>query len=386
MCPNLNSWLTPDATQKLLTPQVLVQRDQLVQNIKDMAAFAKQHNLKLRPHFKTHKTMEILQLQFEHGAVGVTVAKLGEAEEIVRSPLFKETRRSILVAYPLVGEQNLKRALVLQKQADLMLMVDHIAQVKALAAFAEQHHTSFPIMLKINTGLNRCGLTPDSSTVQAFVRELLSYKQLSFVGLMTHAGHAYGASSSTELQSIGSYEADALLELRAELSSTFQLSQLEVSVGSTPTARISGAASGVDELRPGNYVFYDRTQVGLGVASFEQCALRVASRVVSQPASNRWVIDAGSKTLALDQGAHGQQGVAGYGYIVGHPALTITRLSEEHGVLEGEPAHSLKIGEIIEIIPNHACPVANLTDELLVLASGAKAPSFWRVQGRGKNK
>ncbi|GAA0368582.1 alanine racemase [Bacillus horti] len=386
MHPYLNNWLTSNDAGKILTPQVLVNQDQLKQNIKDMASFSKEHVVKLRPHFKTHKTMEILQLQLEQGAIGVTVAKLGEAEEIVASSLFNGRKLSILVAYPVVGEQNLQRALALQKQAELILMVDHMDQVIALNAFAKQHQTSFSVTVKINTGLNRCGLNPDSSEVRAFIRNLLNCKNLSFIGVMTHAGHAYGASSTEELNRIGHYEAGALLELIDEVSSSFALPQLEVSVGSTPTARISGAVPGVTELRPGNYVFYDRTQVGLGVATFEQCALRVASRVVSQPAPNRWIIDAGSKTLTLDQGAHGQSGVSGYGYVVGQPDLTITRLSEEHGVLEGSPNGDLRIGDIIEVIPNHACPVVNLADELVVLSLNQEEFTIWEVKGRGKSR
>lgn len=378
-------WLTPSVAETLLTPQVIVHEQQLNLNIQNMAEFGKEYSLRLRPHFKTHKTAEILQLQLNYGAVGVTVAKIGEAEEIVSSALFQDRRLSILIAYPIVSELNFQRILQLQKRADIILMVDHLDQARALNSFAERNKTSFPIMVKINSGLNRCGLEPDNGAVVSFIRELLSYHQLVFLGLMTHAGHAYGAGSASELQRIGREEAEVLLSLQKELQEELGLSNIEISVGSTPTARISGAVSGVTELRPGNYVFYDRTQVGLGIATYAHCALRVASRIVSQPAANRWIIDAGSKTLTLDQGAHGQKGVEGYGYVVGEPGLTITRLSEEHGVLEGDPATSLKIGDIIEIIPNHACPIVNLTDELFVLPLVGH-PFSWKVRGRGRSR
>ncbi|WP_025028439.1 alanine racemase [Caldalkalibacillus mannanilyticus] len=382
------AWLTPSIKNRLLTPQVLIHYQQLEANIKRMEDFAQRYQLKLRPHLKTHKTAEIAALQLKHGACGLTVAKISEAEALVASPVFKNQKLSILIAYPIVGEQNFQRVLALAKQATLLLMIDSVEQAKELHHFAEKNQTTFSVLIKIDTGLKRCGIQADTGTLQSFLQQVLPLKNILIHGLMTHAGHAYGASTTEKRKEIATYEGEALVRLKHDAQQHSGINLADVSVGSTPTVYLSGTIPGVTEIRPGNYVFYDRTQVSLGSATWQDCSLRVLSRVVSHPAPQRWIIDAGSKTLALDQGAHGQAGVAGYGYIVDQPHLQIARLSEEHGVVEGNPTTPLCIGDIIEIIPNHSCPVANLANQLLVLKKEDRdEPEFetWNVMARGRN-
>ncbi|GGK21779.1 alanine racemase [Caldalkalibacillus thermarum] len=390
----------------LSTPRVMVHYATLCRNIAEMSDFARRHNLALRPHFKTHKTLEIVQMQLKHGAAGVTVASLSEAEALISAwetdpstgthPLGK---LDLLIAFPIVGDDQFTRAARLNEQARLTLMVDHMEAARSLHAFARRNGITFRVMVKINTGLNRCGLDPDHKEVVSFVERLLELTHLQFIGLLTHAGHAYGAENEAERERIARQEGEIMAQLGEAVKARFPSLPVEISVGATPTVRISGTVSGVTEIRPGNYVFNDRTQVRLGSATWSQCALRVLSRVVSHPAPGRWVIDAGAKTLALDQGAHGKSGLTGYGYIVGYPELAITRLSEEHGVVEGTPGTRLTIGQFIQIIPNHACPVVNLTDRLFVygrdqavteqaaadgVLSSDDVHSVWHVIGRGK--
>jgi D-serine deaminase-like pyridoxal phosphate-dependent protein len=385
--PLLQTWIKPEEREQLLTPQVIVHSEVLLANIKGMAKFAQDHRLQLRPHLKTHKTAEIVQLQLKHGAIGLTVAKISEAEEMVNALPSQKEDFSILLAFPPVGKANLTRITELQKKVKMILMIDSIEQAQALNDYASNFGASFSVILKINTGLNRCGIEPIEESVLSFVQQIQTLQNLQFVGLMTHAGHAYGASTEQQVTEIGTYEGETLVKLGTYLERTLNLPNLMISVGSTPTVRISGAITGVNEIRPGNYVFYDKTQVSLGSASWKQCALRVISRVVSHPSPERWIIDAGAKTLALDQGAHGKSGLAGFGEIVSHPDLHITRLSEEHGVLEGHPSNSLRIGDMVEIIPNHACPVVNLAQELLVINNDKQTNNFstWNVVARGKN-
>jgi D-serine deaminase-like pyridoxal phosphate-dependent protein len=384
---HLQPWIKPEEREQLLTPQVIVHSETLLENIKGMAKFAQEHRLLLRPHLKTHKTAEILQLQLKHGAIGLTVAKISEAEEIMKALPSLMGNFSILLAFPPVGKINLVRITELQNRVEMILMIDSLEQAQALNDYAINARTSFSVILKINTGLNRCGIEPDEESVLSFVQQLLTLQNMRFVGLMTHAGHSYGASTEQQVTEIGTYEGETLVKLGKYLERKLNLQNLVISVGSTPTVRISGAVTGVNEVRPGNYVFYDKTQVSLGSASWNQCALRVISRVVSHPSPKRWIVDAGAKTLALDQGAHGKSGLAGFGEIVGHPDLHITRLSEEHGVLEGHPYNSLGIGDMVEIIPNHACPVVNLAQKLLIIDDNKQTNNFsaWNVVARGKN-
>ena len=144
-----------------------------------------------------------------------------------------------------------------------------------------------------------------------------------------------------------------------------------VSVGSTPTVRVSGAVAGVTEVRPGNYVFCDRMQVGLGSARLEDCALSVLVSVISRPSPERVVVDGGSKTFALDLGAHGNTALQGYGFDAAR-GLQLERLSEEHGVLRLPPElqGEVGVGDRLRFVPNHACTTANLAETLFGIRDG----------------
>ncbi|WP_202080309.1 alanine racemase [Caldalkalibacillus salinus] len=391
---NLNKWTQQDQFDSLVTPQVVVHKETLHRNISSMAQFAIKQGLVMRPHIKTHKSINILHLQFEYGASGFTVAKLSEAEALLEAG-FKQNifsfRPSILIGFPIVGERNLARVKALQDQAEVILMADSLQHLQAYSAFAKRHHVTFSITIKINTGLNRCGLEPNPECVMPLLEEGFNMEGIRIIGMMTHAGHAYGATTETEVYDIALHEGQQMVELKQFMMSKLadtdyheQLKGLTISVGSTPTVRVSGTVQGVDEIRPGNFVFHDRTQVHLGVARWEDCALRVRSRIVSHPTSNRWVIDAGAKTLGLDRGAHGRGELKGHGAVVGEPNLTLSRLSEEHGVLEGEAQQALDVGDVVEVIPNHACPVVNLTHCLHMIAKDGQE-SVWPVTATQRN-
>ncbi len=365
-------WLAID----LDTPAVLIDYETLSKNIDNMSLFSKQYEVALRPHIKTHKMIEIAQWQIRKGAVGITAAKLGEAEIMAQKGI-----NNILIAYPIVGEGKLQRLKKLKETAQISTVVDGLEQAEALSRFGKEHDLQFDVLLEIDTGLKRCGVPPGEAALQLYKR-VTTLPRVHIKGIMTHAGHAYGASSPTEVIEIAQQEGYSMVET-AVLFQEHGISLQEVSVGATPTVRISGTIPGVSEIRPGNYVFNDMTQVRLGVASHMDCALRVAARIVGHPAADRFIIDAGAKSLALDQGAHGTAGVSGYGYIVGHPELTITRLSEEHGIVQIAEWSSLKVGDIIEIIPNHSCPVVNLTDEVYLIKDSIIAET-WKVDARGR--
>lgn len=349
------------------TPYLLVDSEQLKNNIEDMASFAVAKGIKLRPHIKAHKIPEIARMQIEAGAAGITVAKIGEAET-----MFSAGINDILIAYPVIGEVKLQRIRTLLDQGcKLTMLVDSQESVQSLEALA--YPGGIDIMVKVDSGLGRCGLLPDS--VVAFVKWVCEHENVNFNGLLTHAGHAYGSSNLSEVREIGHQEGKIMVATANALRRS-GISVKEVSIGSTPTARFGGAVSGVTEIRPGNYVFNDATQVALGVARPDQCSLKVRTTVVSRPGANRAIIDAGSKVLALDQGAHGGGAVSGFG-ILENKNWKLTRLSEEHGVIEGRGLP--KIGSTISIIPNHACPVINLADSVS-LSDGRE----WWVAARGK--
>lgn len=349
------------------TPYIIIDTDKLKRNIQDMAEFASRQGLKLRPHIKAHKIPEIAKMQMDAGAVGITVAKLGEAEVMFESGI-----DDILVAFPLIGAAKMARALdLLDRGCKLTLLVDSIVGAKQINQLA--YPGGVNIMVKIDSGLGRCGLTPGQD-LNNLLQVIISADYLNFRGILTHAGHAYGCANYSEVEQIGVKEGELMTRLATEMGKVLDVG--EVSIGSTPTAKIGGKIPGVTEIRPGNYVFYDATQVALGVVTPDRCSLRVRATVISRPSPNRAVIDAGAKVLALDKGAHGGGALAGHGLLENH-AWTLERLSEEHGIIVGEGLP--EIGSVVEIIPNHACPVVNLADYVYI-----DDGLMWKVAARGK--
>lgn len=350
------------------TPYVYIDYEKLKTNITGMAAFASRLGIKLRPHIKAHKMPEIAHMQMAAGAAGITVAKLGEAEV-----MFSAGIKDILIAYPLIGEAKMQRVRRLLAQGcNLSLLVDSEAGARMLADLAIPG--GIDLLVKVDCGLERCGLLPGQG-LEEFVRWLVGLKNVNFKGLLTHGGHAYACSNYAQVQAVGRREGELMVEAAASLRKK-GIAVEQVSIGSTPTARSGGSVAGVTEIRPGNYVFNDATQIALGVAGEECCSLKVRSTVVSRPAPNRAVIDAGAKVLALDQGAHGGGVVSGFG-LLENPAWTLTRLSEEHGIIEGSSLP--EIGRELDIIPNHACPVINLATTVQVSTG-----EIWKVAARGE--
>ncbi len=360
---------------ELETPVVIVRQDTLDNNIARMARAAKDLGFSLRPHCKTHKSLEIARRQLAAGASGLTVAKVSEAEvmQMVTPP-------SILVANQIIGWDKAQRLIRLNQTVPVISGVDSTEGARFLNQAAAQAGCKLTVSLEINTGLHRAGVLPGMPAL-TLARELVQLPNLHFWGIFTHAGHAYAASDPEQRSVIGRDEGRQMVDLAQQLRSAGVLIE-NVSVGSTPTALDAGAVAGVTEVRPGNYVFYDAMQIALGVATEADCALRVITTVISRPTPTRAVVDCGSKTLALDRGAHGTGSLPGHGRVLGGYRRVLERLSEEHGVLRIEAHDPLQIGDRLEVIPNHACVVVNLTDQLVVVAAG-KPLTTWNVQARG---
>ena len=365
------------------TPRVVIDRARVKANIAAMQARANAAGVRLRPHAKTHKSPVIAKWQIDAGAVGITCAKLGEAEVFVEAGI-----RDIRLAYP-IQPSNAPRLLALMARAKMSIVVDDrdVAQAWSTAMLAARQ--TLDVLVKVDVGFHRCGIDPESPNAAAMVRAVAEFPGLTFRGLLAHAGHAYGAKSDEELESIAEAECSALRTLAGQLKDS-GVDVHEISVGSTPTARFIDRQEGVTEMRPGNYVFFDRTQVGLGAATQEDCALTVISSVVSRPVPSRMNLDAGSKTLTNDA-VRGFGSSTGYGLVypsleVSHadPSILIERLSEEHATTRVPPTCGLHPGDRVRILPNHACVVTNLMDELLVVDGGIEVVDTLNVAARGR--
>ncbi|WBL15570.1 MULTISPECIES: D-TA family PLP-dependent enzyme [Sutcliffiella] len=365
--------------QELDTPTLLVDYKKLTKNIGEMSSFAREQGIALRPHIKTHKSIHIAKMQVEHGAVGITVAKVDEALVMASGGI-----KDILIAYPIASPQKIKRIVqLLQENINVKLAVDSVEQLKYLQKELEETPFTLEVWIKVNSGLNRCGVEPGKDAVK-LAQAILFLSKLKLGGIFTHAGHSYGATSYYKIEQIGAQEANAVIE-SANACEAAGIPISVRSVGSTPTYRIAGKVKGITEIRPGNAAFFDSIQVGLGVAKEEDCALTVLASVVSKYGEERIVFDTGSKALNLDKGAHGNSTVNGFGTVVGHEEITIERLSEEHGVGTINGHTNLQMNDKVQIIPNHACTVANLFDEYVVHDDG-KVINRWKVDARGMNK
>lgn len=352
----------------LPTPCVLVDRSRVERNIERMQAAATAGGKRLRPHAKTHKSVDLAQLQIARGAVGICCAKLGEAEVFADAGI-----EDIRLPYPL-NPVNAPRLLALLDRTHLSFIVDHADVARAWSEAMRSAGRDVDVLVKVDVGLHRCGIDPAADGAAEFVARVAALPGLRFRGLLSHAGHAYGAASREELAAIARAEAAALDDL-AHRVRALGVAVDEISVGATPTARFSAQEPALTELRPGNYIYFDRMQVALGSAAWEDCALTVLARVVTAHAPDRLVLDSGSKTLSSDLIRGG--GSAGYGAIMtavdaaaADESLLIERLSEEHAVVRTSRPSRLEPGDLVRIVPNHSCVVSNLVDAVWLVDEG----------------
>ena len=367
----------------LPTPQVLVDRARLMANIDRMQAAATAGGMALRPHTKTHKSQRIARWQLERGAVGLCCAKIGEAEVFADAGI-----TDIRVPYP-INPSNAARVLALMDRVQLSIIVDHAAVAEQWSEAMTTAGTRLDVLVKVDVGYHRCGIGPGPTNAVPFLSRVADLPGLRFRGLLSHAGQSYDVKSKPELIAVAREEARMLRDL-ADVARHAGVAVEEISVGSTATALLSAAEPGLTELRPGNYVYYDRSQVAIGSASLEDCALSVMATVVSKPATDRIILDCGSKTLTSDTG-RGMVRPKGYGAVFASldavtpdDSLVIEHLSEEHGVVQVESgATRLEPGDRVRVLPNHACVVSNLVDEVC-LVDGNSVVEQLPIEARGK--
>jgi D-serine deaminase-like pyridoxal phosphate-dependent protein len=359
---------------ELDTPCLVVHRSILEQNIREMAEFAREHGIAMRPHQKTHKTAEIARMQRDAGAIGVTCAKLGEAEALVDAGVTDD----VFLAYQIVGPRKIARLLELMDRAKVSVAVDSVEVAQALSEACVAAGKTLDVIIEMNTGLNRAGILPGEEA-ERLAEEVAAMPGLNLKGIMTHEGHVAKTTTQDELSVVASEVGQAMVDTARRLRDRGVPIEI-VSVGSTPASFNTTQVEGISEMRPGTYVFYDNASFRFGRIGPERCALRILATVISRPSPDRAVIDAGSKTLTMDPAPAGRQG---FGYIVEAPNAIIQRLSEEHGVVEFPDGNSeLAVGDVVEIIPNHVCPTVNLQDQLFVVSDDGSIEA-WDVIARG---
>lgn len=347
------------------TPALVVDHDTLLANICSMASRIGAKNVGLRPHAKTHKSPDIAQLQVAHGAVGLTVASIGEAE-VFASRGFED----IFIAYPLyLSAPKARRLRALAERVQLSVGVDSIGAAHMLATSGQGETVT--VLIEVDSGQHRSGLRPeDVADLAAACADL----GLDIGGVFTHGGHSYRDASAP----IGAAaDETTALGLAVEGLAARGITARTVSAGSTPTA-VASASGAVTEERPGTYVFNDRQQLALGSATRSNLAVAIAATVVSTSVPGQAVVDAGSKSLASDR----PDWLVGHGVVPELGDAPVVALSECHGLVQLGDQAPPPIGSVVRVVPNHICTAVNLFD-FYEVASEGEIVDRWPVEARG---
>ncbi len=329
------------------TPSLVIDLPTVRQNIARMQAYGSQHQLKIRPHTKTHKSLPIARLQLEAGAAGLTVAKAGEAD------VMSQVCQDIFVAYPAVGHARMQLLMETARQAHIRVAVDSSEAADLIDDFALSKGVKVGALVDIDVGFHRTGTVGIPQAI-ALANHVAKKKAMSFEGIMCFPGHLLPTSDPQSWESYENQLGEVIEGMRREGHAVHV-----VSGGSTPTAYSSHRNRWLNEIRPGTYVYNDLNEVRLGVATLNDCAAQVLATVISRSGKDKFVIDAGSKTLSSDR--CGPAPDSGWGYVNEFPDAKIVRLSEEHGEVQLPPdTPPPKIGSRVTIVPNHICVCVNL--------------------------
>ena len=357
--------------ETLETPVPIVDLDRLSHNLDRMAAYATLHDLRLRPHVKTHKSPRIATEQLQRGAVGLTCATTQELE------VMQTVCDDLLLAYPPVGAARLERLMRLAPDTRLLVAVDAAESLPALAMAARLGRRELEVYVEVDLGMRRVGVAPDAAAV-ALARAVRDTDGLHFAGLTFYPGHVR---STVETQG------DGIRQLGADLTHVLDrlhgagLAPSVVSGGSTPLAWRIHEVPGVTEVRPGTYVYNDRTTAAIGACDWEDCALTVLATVVSTAVPGQAVIDAGTKALAREPLRGDGDGWAA---LLDRPEVTVQRMSEEHGVLDlSHTDWRPRVGDRVQLVPNHVCIVVQQFDTI-VGVRGDYVETSWPVAARGR--
>lgn len=356
--------------EALDTPALLVDLDKLDANLGAMAELAGRHGVRLLPHTKSHRCAEIARLQLGAGAAGLTCQTLDEVEAMTAVE-----PSEVLVPVELIGARKLRRAAQLAARVPIATVIDSEAGAAALEAAAAAEGVGFEVLIEVASSYKRCGVVPaQAPKLAAYVGHECPHLRLT--GVLIYEGHIYDVPEPDAVAAAArdTYE---LIGAVAQRLRGAGHPIARVSVGASAAAAVAAAHPAVTELRCGSYAFRDRTQVATAGGSLDQCALHVLTTVISTPAEDRIVLDAGSKTLSFAE----IPDWPGYGTIVGHPDAIVARLSDEHAMVDVPDSTVFGVGDLVRIVPNaHALCVSQFPE--LHAIRGHEHVGSWPIVGR----
>ena len=355
-------------TADLDTPSLVVDLDIMEDNMKRMHKHLKQNGIPYRPHVKTHKVPALARRQMEAGSVGVTCQKVGEAEVMVEGGL-----EEIFLSYNIVGRQKLERLTSLVRRANLILAADSEYVLEGLSSVAQVAGKPIGILIECDIAGVRSGVRSPAGVLQ-LAETIDRDSSLHLEGLFSFKGGYFDKEHAGRV--------NEFFEESLERMSRAGLEARTVSAEGTVYAWHAWpefASKVINESRPGLYIFNDTTKVDQGIATLEQCALRLVCTVLSHPGLDEVIIDGGSKTFGYDG-----YFLDSYGHVLEYPEAQLQSFFEEHGVIttrfsREKPA----LGERVTIIPNCGTAVINLHDTLYGIR-GEEVEEIWPIEGRGK--
>ena len=376
--------------EQLETPAPLVDLDRLALNLDRMAAYCAVHGLRLRPHVKTHKAPRIAAEQLRLGAVGLTCATVREAE------VMSELSGDLLLAYPQAQTTALRRLTNIAPSVRLTVGLDSRRAAARLAEAADEIGRAVHVLVELDVGMRRTGV-PDAAAAVALAEFLADRAPLAYEGLMFYPGHVrQPAGAQGPAMSAVARQVEGALEALARAGHPARV----VSGGSTPAAWRMHEVPGLTEVRPGTYVYNDRVTAAIGACEWDACAFTVLATVVSTCVPGQAVIDAGTKALGrepmddsrLGAAADGQRAelplpggrADGYGALLDRPEVVVTRMSEEHGILDlSRTGWRPEVGDTVRVVPNHVCIVTHLNDVIYGVRDDV-VETRWAVAARGR--
>ena len=358
--------------QTIKTPSLLLDLRRVRRNAARMSDVARRNNVRLRPHVKTHKCIEVARIQTEGHDGAITVSTLAEARAFAAHGF-----TDITYAVPIEQGKFDDAIEILNSGVKLNLLTDDAETARELDEAARNANVAFDVFVKIDCGTHRVGVEPATASALEIPRLLSEARHLNFAGILTHAGHSYDARSKDEILEVARHERDVMAGLAENLRAA-GIDVPTVSIGSTPTMSLIDHLDGVDEIRPGNYIFFDGFQATLGSCSFEDTALTVLSAVIHKDKARRkLVIDAGAIALSKDRGPVGLDPSCGYGHVMDiegdQTGMRVTGLSQEHGVIEAGASDAfdcLKVGDRVRVLANHSCLTAAQHSHYNVIENG----------------
>ncbi len=363
---------TADAgsVEEIRTPAAVVDLERMEANLRRMQDYVDGHRLQLRPHTKTHKAAWIGAAQVSLGARGLTVATPVEAERVGRAA------PELLVAYPALGARANAIAAVAQERPTLVAL-DSVEAVEALRRAVDRQPEASPVrvLVELDVGMRRCGVPTGAAAVPV---AKACAGGVAYEGILFYPGHIrqHVTEQDAGLEGLAE-DLNAAIEVLGDAG----LAPSIVSGGSTPTAFRSHEVPGQTEIRPGTYVYNDRTTAAMGACAWGDCAYTILATVISTAVAGQAVVDAGSKSLSSDPMR--APGFDGYGQLLDRPGVTVARTSEEHGILDLSGTDwRPRVGDRVRIIPNHVCVSVNLQPRVFGLR-GDGIERVWPVEARG---